>query len=67
MAFVTLSLITLKAVVIHDPFTLKAMLYATLISGTILATATLPIGTELAVEVCYPASEVVVGGWITVW
>jgi hypothetical protein len=35
--------------------------------STAFVAATIPLSTELAVEICFPAAEAVVSGWITVW
>ena len=46
---------------------MQITIYGLLPLSTALITANIPLCTELAVEICYPAAEVVVSGWITVW
>ena len=35
--------------------------------GTSLVVSSMPLAMELAMELCYPASEGVVGGFISIW
>ena len=38
-----------------------------LLPGTSLVVSSMPLAMELAMELCYPASEGVVGGFISIW
>ena len=37
------------------------------VTGTSLVVSSMPLAMELAMEFCYPASEGVVGGFISIW
>ena len=37
------------------------------VTGTSLVVSSMPLAMELAMELCYPASEGVVGGFISIW
>ena len=43
---------------------LQVAIYILLVVGNCLAQANSPLLLEFAVEVCYPVSEVISGGWI---
>ena len=53
----------------HDSFAhyLQLTLYLLLIPGTSFALTSSPITFELAVELGFPVSEGVIGGWMTGW
>merc|ERR1712083_133154 len=48
-------------------FYVQILVYILLISGTSLVVSSMPLAMELAMELCYPAAEGVVGGFISIW
>ena len=62
-----LSLVTLQVVTFPKMVWVKVVIYIILLSSFTLGMATIPLSAELAVEICYPAAEVVVTGWLTIW
>ena len=62
-----LSLITLKVVHFPEMIYVKVAIYVLLLASFTFATATIPLSAEFAVEICYPAAEGVVTGWLTIW
>ena len=46
---------------------LRCVLITYCVLGTSLVVSSMPLAMELAMELCYPASEGVVGGFISVW
>ena len=47
--------------------TTQVSVYILLLLGNSLVVSSMPIAMELAMELCYPASEGVVGGFISIW
>jgi hypothetical protein len=52
---------------LNDLDSTKATILILLLAGGSLITTSLPLCIELAVEICYPVSEIVVTGWTTFW
>ena len=46
---------------------MQITIYGVLPLSTALIAANIPLCTELAVEICFPAPEAVVNGWISMW
>ena len=46
---------------------LRPHITSLLLPGTSLVVSSMPLAMELAMELCYPASEGVVGGFISIW
>lgn len=67
IVFTFLCLISIDVIHFESIFAVKAWVLVLLLLGNSLVVATMPLAMELAMEICYPAAEGVVGGWITIW
>ena len=54
----------LQVIQLPSFLSLQVAIFILLVVGNCLAQAISPLLLELAVEVCYPVSEVITGGWI---
>lgn len=67
LVFSFLCLTSVKVIQFENLSTVKIWVIILLLLGTSFVIATMPLVMELAMEICYPAPEGVVGGWITIW
>jgi len=65
--FIFLTLISQKILVFKHIVNVEISVFLLLLLGSSLVVATMPLSMELAMEACYPVSECVVGGWISIW
>lgn len=65
--FLFLSLISLGVIQFSSITSVQISVYLLLLLGNSLVVASMPISMEIAMEICYPAAEGVVGGWISIW
>jgi len=67
VTFVFLSLISVGFFKFGSILYVQILVYILLIFGTSLVVSSMPLAMELAMELCYPAAEGVVGGFISIW
>jgi len=65
VVFLFISLISLGILQFASIFSVKAVISFLLIIGNCLVVSTMPLGMEMLMEICYPASEAVVGGCVS--
>ncbi|XP_023343452.1 disrupted in renal carcinoma protein 2 homolog [Eurytemora carolleeae] len=65
--FTFLALISIGVFKFKHLVNLEISVFLLLLAGSSLVVASMPLSMELAMEVCYPAAECVVGGWISIW
>jgi len=67
LVFTLLCLISIGVIQFGSLSAVKYSVYILLLLGNSLVIASMPVAMELAMEICYPAAEGVVGGWISIW
>jgi len=67
VVFTFLALISTSTFHFHHLVNVEISVYLLLLLGSSLVVAAMPLSMELAMEACYPVSECVVGGWISIW
>ena len=67
VVFFMLCLISIGVFQFGDILYVKIAVYFLLLTGNSLVVSSMPLAMELAMEICYPAAEGVVGGWISIW
>jgi len=67
VVFLFLSLISIGTIQFGSLAAVKVSVYILLLMGNSLIVSSMPIAMELAMDICYPAGEGVVGGWISIW
>ena len=65
--FLSLSLISIGVFHFNSILFVKISVYVLLLTGNTLVVSSMPLSMELAMEICYPVPEGVVGGWISIW
>jgi len=64
LVFTLLTLVSIEVIKMPHFIDLQVSVFALFTLGSCLVTACNPLILELAVEICYPASEILSGGWI---
>jgi len=67
IVFLMLSLISVGVFQFGNILYVQISVYFLLLTGNSLVVSSMPLAMELAMEICYPAAEGVVGGWISIW
>eukprot|EP00092_Neocalanus_flemingeri_P005346 GFUD01005760.1.p1 GENE.GFUD01005760.1~~GFUD01005760.1.p1 ORF type:complete len:483 (+),score=101.39 GFUD01005760.1:82-1530(+) len=67
VVFLMLSLISIGVFQFGNLLYVQISVYFLLLLGNSLVVSSMPLAMELAMEICYPAAEGVVGGWISIW
>jgi len=67
VVFFLLSLISIGVFQFGNLLYVQISVYFLLLMGNSLVVSSMPLAMELAMEICYPAAEGVVGGWISIW
>ena len=67
VVFFMLCLISVGVFEFGNILYVKISVYFLLLTGNSLVVSSMPLAMELAMEICYPAAEGVVGGWISIW
>merc|ERR1711892_1326676 len=65
LVFLLLSLVSLGFINFSNFFFLKVCITFLIIIGNSLVVSTMPLAMEMVMEICYPAAEAVVGGFIS--
>jgi len=67
VVFFMLCLISIGVFQFGNLLYVQISVYFLLLTGNSLVVSSMPLAMELAMEICYPANEGVVGGWISIW
>jgi len=67
VVFLMLCLISIGVFQFGNILYVQISVYFLLLTGNSLVVSSMPLAMELAMEICYPAAEGVVGGWISIW
>ena len=65
LVFLLLSLVSLHVITIGSFFLLKVIITFFIITGNSLMVSSMPLAMEMLMEICFPAAEAVVGGFIS--
>ena len=65
LVFLLLSLVSLQVITIGNFFLLKVIITTCIIIGNSLMVSSMPLAMEMLMEICFPAAEAVVGGFIS--